>query len=125
MSVRALRGAIQLEADERGHLLDGVRTLFQEMLAANGLDQEELVSLFFTATPDLVSEFPAVAARDLGVTDVPMMCAQELDIAGALPRVVRILAYAETELSKREIKHIYLRGAAALRQDLVTAGESR
>ncbi|MFF3215959.1 chorismate mutase [Streptomyces sp. NPDC002886] len=125
MSVRALRGAIQLEVDERGHLLDGVRTLFQEMLAANGLDQEELVSLFFTATPDLVSEFPAVAARDLGVTDVPMMCAQELDIAGALPRVVRILAYAETQLSKREIKHVYLGGAAALRRDLVTAGESR
>lgn len=125
MSVRALRGAIQLEVDERGHLLDGVRTLFQEMLAANGLDQEELVSLFFTATPDLVSEFPAVAARDLGVTDVPMMCAQELDIAGALPRVVRILAYAETELSKREIRHVYLGGAAALRRDLVTAGESR
>ncbi|WP_327309982.1 chorismate mutase (plasmid) [Streptomyces sp. NBC_01298] len=125
MSVRALRGAIQLEVDERGHLLDGVRTLFQEMLAANGLDQEELVSLFFTATPDLVSEFPAVAARELGVTDVPMMCAQELDIAGALPRVVRILAYAETELSKREIKHVYLGGAAALRRDLVTAGESR
>ncbi|MFZ3494498.1 chorismate mutase [Streptomyces sp. 5.8] len=125
MSVRALRGAIQLEVDERGHLLDGVRTLFQEMLAANGLDQEELVSLFFTATPDLVSEFPAVAARDLGVTDVPMMCAQELDIAGSLPRVVRILAYAETELSKREIKHVYLGGAAALRRDLVTAGDSR
>ncbi|MFF1412598.1 chorismate mutase [Streptomyces sp. NPDC058289] len=125
MSVRALRGAIQLEVDERGHLLDGVRTLFQEMLAANGLDQEELVSLFFTATPDLVSEFPAVAARELGVTDVPMMCAQELDIAGALPRVVRILAYAETELSKREIKHVYLGGAAALRRDLVTAGDPR
>lgn len=125
MSVRALRGAIQLEVDERGHLLDGVRTLFQEMLAANGLDQEELVSLFFTATPDLVSEFPAVAARELGVTDVPMMCAQELDIAGSLPRVVRILAYAETELSKREIKHVYLGGAAALRRDLVTAGDSR
>ncbi|MFI5766230.1 MULTISPECIES: chorismate mutase [unclassified Streptomyces] len=125
MSVRALRGAIQLEVDERGHLLDGVRTLFQEMLAANGLDQEELVSLFFTATPDLVSEFPAVAARELGVTDVPMMCAQELDIAGSLPRVVRILAYAETELTKRQIKHVYLGGAAALRRDLVTAGDPR
>lgn len=125
MSVRAMRGAIQLEVDERDHLLDGVRALFQEMLAANGLDQDDLVSLFFTATPDLVSEFPAVAARELGVTDVPMMCAQELDIAGSLPRVVRILAYAETELSKREIKHVYLGGAAALRRDLAVAGDSR
>ncbi|MGW6703926.1 chorismate mutase [Streptomyces sp. NPDC054956] len=125
MSVRALRGAIQLEVDERVHLLDGVRTLFQEMLAANGLDQDDLVSVLFTATPDLVSEFPAVAARELGVTDVPLMCAQELDIAGSLPRVVRVLAYAETELSKREIKHIYLGGAAALRRDLAVAGEPR
>ncbi|MFD9304223.1 chorismate mutase [Streptomyces sp. NPDC060048] len=125
MSVRALRGAIQLEVDERVHLLDGVRTLFQEMLAANGLDQDDLVSVLFTATPDLVSEFPAVAARELGVTDVPLMCAQELDIAGSLPRVVRILAYAETDLAKPDIKHIYLGGAAALRRDLVVAGEPR
>lgn len=125
MSVRALRGAIQLEVDERAHLLDGVRTLFQEVLAANGLSQDDLVSVLFTATPDLVSEFPAVAARELGVTDVPLMCAQELDIAGSLPRVVRILAYAETELSKPEIKHIYLGGAAALRRDLSVAGEPR
>lgn len=125
MSVRALRGAIQLEVDERGHLLDGVRKLFQEMLLANGLDQDDLVSVLFTATPDLVSEFPAVAARELGVTDVPLMCAQELDIAGSLPRVVRILAYAETDLPRPEVKHVYLGGAAALRQDLVTAGEPR
>ncbi|MFE4635846.1 chorismate mutase [Streptomyces sp. NPDC056773] len=125
MSVRALRGAIQLEVDERVHLLDGVRTLFQEMLAANGLDHDDLVSVLFTATPDLVSEFPAVAARELGVNDVPLMCAQELDIAGSLPRVVRILAYAETELTKPEIKHIYLGGAAALRRDLSVAGEPR
>ncbi|MFD6890419.1 chorismate mutase [Streptomyces sp. NPDC059957] len=125
MSVRALRGAIQLEVDERGHLLDGVRKLFQEMLLVNGLDQDDLVSVLFTATPDLVSEFPAVAARELGVTDVPLMCAQELDIAGSLPRVVRILAYAESDLPKPDIKHIYLGGAAALRQDLVTAGDSR
>ncbi|MBT2466859.1 chorismate mutase [Streptomyces sp. ISL-66] len=125
MSVRALRGAIQLEVDERVHLLEGVRQLFQEMLTANALDQDDLVSVLFTATPDLVSEFPAVAARELGMTDVPLMCAQELDIAGSLPRVVRILAYAETELTKPEIKHVYLAGAAALRQDLAVAGDTR
>lgn len=125
MSVRALRGAIQLEVDERVHLLEGVRQLFQEMLTANALDQDDLVSVLFTATPDLVSEFPAVAARELGMTDVPLMCAQELDIAGSLPRVVRILAYAETELTKPEIKHVYLGGAAALRQDLAVAGDPR
>ncbi|MEU3609694.1 chorismate mutase [Streptomyces sp. NPDC035033] len=124
MSVRAVRGAIQLERDERRHLLDGVRTLFQEMLRTNGLDEDDLVSVIFTATPDLISEFPALAARELGVRDVPLMCAQELDIAGALPRVVRILALAETERSKREITHVYLGGAAALRRDLVRDGAS-
>ncbi|MFJ3928317.1 chorismate mutase [Streptomyces sp. NPDC090022] len=122
MTVRALRGAIQLERDERLHLLDGVRTLFQEMLDANGLGHDDLVSVIFTATPDLVSEFPALAARELGVSDVPLMCAQELDIAGSLPRVVRILAHAETDRPKPEIKHVYLGGAAALRRDLAPGG---
>ncbi|MEW2068947.1 chorismate mutase [Streptomyces sp. NPDC007346] len=119
MSVRALRGAVQLDRDERHHLLDEVRRLFQEMLRSNGLDQDDLVSVIFTATPDLVSEFPALAARELGMADVPLMCAQELDIAGSLPRVVRILAHAETDRPKPAIKHVYLGGAAALRRDLV------
>ncbi|MFG3496009.1 chorismate mutase [Streptomyces sp. NPDC047928] len=121
MTIRAVRGATQLDFDDRGHLLDNVKTLVKEMLDANALDQDDLVGLIFTATPDLRSEFPAVAARELGMGDVPLMCAQELDIAGSLPRVVRILALAETELSKREIRHVYQGGAAALRTDLAPA----
>ncbi|MER5641838.1 chorismate mutase [Kitasatospora sp. NPDC002227] len=122
MTVRAVRGAIQLDQDERGEMLDSVKTLFKEMLDANGLGQDDLISVIFTATQDLHSVFPAVAARELGLTDVPLMCAQELSIEGALPRVVRILVHAECERPKCEIRHVYLGGAAALRTDLAGAG---
>jgi chorismate mutase len=72
----------------------------------------------FTATPDLHCEFPAVGARDIGITDVPLLCAQEIDVAGAMPRVIRILAHAEIDRSKSEVQHVYLRGAVALRKDI-------
>ncbi|MFK4105620.1 chorismate mutase [Streptomyces sp. NPDC019531] len=118
MTVRAVRGAVQLERDDRGHLVDSTKSLLKEMLDANELEQQDLISVILTATPDLRSEFPAVAARELGLTDTPLMCAQELGIAGALPRVVRILVHAETDRRKRDVRHVYLGGAAALRTDL-------
>ena len=118
MAVRAIRGATQLEADERDHMLDSVDELIRAILEQNDLDHDDLISLVFTATPDLHSEFPALAARRLGIGDVPLLCAQELDIAGALPRVIRVMVHAETDLTKTEIRHVYLRGAAALRRDL-------
>ena len=121
MTMRAVRGAVQLERDDRLHLRDSVKSLFQQMLDANGLVHDDLVSVIFTATPDLHSDFPAVAVRELGLADVPLMCAQELDVEGALPRVVRILAHADTERPKPEIRHVYLGGAAALRRDLAPA----
>ena len=75
--------------------------------------------MLFTATPDLHSEFPALAARQLGIGDVPLLCAQELDVAGAMPRVIRVMVHVETATSvATEIRHVYLRGAAALRRDL-------
>ena len=82
------------------------------------LAADDLVSILFTATPDLHCAFPAAAARELGLVDVPLICAQELDIAGALPRAVRALVHAETDLPRDEIAHVYLRGAEVLRQDL-------
>ncbi|MBA4866825.1 chorismate mutase [Streptomyces sp. PSKA54] len=118
MTVRAVRGAVQLERDDRGHLVDSTKSLLKEMLDANELEQQDLISVIFTATPDLRSEFPAVAARELGLTDTPLMCAQELGIPGALPRVIRILVHAETDRRKRDVRHVYLGGAAALRTDL-------
>ncbi len=118
MAVRAVRGAIQVDQDDRQQVLDATTELIQSVLERNGLTQEDLISVVFTATPDLVSEFPAYAARQLGFVDVPLMCATEISVAGAMPRVVRLLAHVETDLPRSGITHSYLRGAAALRRDL-------
>jgi chorismate mutase len=117
-AVRAIRGAIQLDVDEREHVLSSTRELVASVLEANSLSKEDIISIMFTATPDVRSEFPAVAARELGLGDVPLMCTQELDILGAMPRVIRLMAHVNTTLSRSEISHIYLRGATALRRDL-------
>ncbi|MYZ40340.1 chorismate mutase [Streptomyces sp. SID4917] len=118
MIVRAVRGAIQLERDEPAHLLESVEQLVEQVMEANQLHARDLISMMFTATPDLLSAFPAAAARRLGLVDVPLMCAQELDIVGALPRTVRLLVHAESDRPRAEIRHIYLGGAAVLRTDL-------
>jgi chorismate mutase len=118
MAVRAIRGATQLEVDDRDHLLASVDELIREILTQNQLGTDDLISMLFTATPDLHSEFPALAARQLGIGDVPLLCTQELDIAGAMPRVIRVMLHVETALTKAEVRHVYLRGAAALRRDL-------
>ena len=118
MAVRAVRGATQLDVDDREHLLSSVDELIREILSQNGLATDDLISMLFTATPDLHSEFPALAARQLGIGDVPLLCTQELDIAGAMPRVIRVMVHAETDLTKADVRHVYLRGAAALRRDL-------
>ncbi|BCJ76755.1 chorismate mutase [Catellatospora sp. IY07-71] len=118
MPIRAVRGATQLEVDEREHLLERVAELVKAVLHANDLADEDFVSAIFTATPDIHSEFPAYAARLMGMADVPLICAQELDIKGAMPLVIRLMAHVETDLSRDEITHVYLHGAAALRRDL-------
>ena len=116
--MRAVRGATQLDLDDRDHLLDRTSEMVQAVLDRNQLDQDQLISVIFTATPDLTSEFPAYAARLIGITDVPLLCARELDVAGAMPRVVRLLAHVETDLARSEVQHVYLHGARALRTDL-------
>jgi chorismate mutase len=118
VAVRAIRGAVQLDADDREHLLASVSELISAILESNRVDHDDLISMILTATPDLHSEFPALAARQLGIGDVPLICAQELDIAGAMPRVIRVMVHTETELSRAEVRHVYLRGAVALRRDL-------
>ena len=117
-TVRAVRGAIQLEVDEREHVLSSTRELVSSVLEANCLTKDDVISIMFTATQDVHSEFPAVAARELGMGDVPLMCTQELDIAGAMPLVIRLMAHVITTLPREQITHVYLRGATALRQDL-------
>jgi chorismate mutase len=118
MALRAVRGATQLRADDREELVDAVVELVTEVLARNALSTDDLVSIVFTSTPDLKCDFPAAAARTLGIGDVPLLCAQELDIPGALPRVVRLMLHAETSLARSQVQHVYLRGAEVLRQDL-------
>ena len=116
--MRAVRGATQLEADDRDQLLERVAEMVTEVMAANDLTVDDFISIIFTSTPDLVSEFPAYAARRLGFVDVPLVCARELDVAGAMPRVVRMMAHVETDLPRSAITHVYLHGAANLRRDL-------
>ncbi|HEX6196939.1 MAG TPA: chorismate mutase [Jiangellaceae bacterium] len=118
MAVRAIRGATQLEVDEREHLLERVSEMLNAVLVRNGLTGADLISVVFTSTPDVMSEFPAYAARVIGITDVPLLCAQEIDVPGAMPRVIRMLAHVETTRARAEINHVYLHGASALRTDL-------
>jgi chorismate mutase len=118
VAVRAIRGAIQVAANERAAVLDGASELVTEVMARNAVSPDDLISILFTATPDLTAEFPAYAARQLGLTDVPLMCASEIAVPGALPLTLRLLAHVETARARSEIRHVYLRGAAALRTDL-------
>ena len=118
MSVRAVRGATQLENDVREHMLERVAEMVVDVMNANGLEVDDFISVIFTATSDLVSEFPAYAARRLGFGEIPLICARELEIEGSMPRVVRMMAHIETDLSRQDVTHVYLHGAAALRRDL-------
>jgi len=116
--MRAVRGATQLEQDTREQMLGRVTELVQQVMDANGLEVDDFISVIFTATSDLHAEFPAYAARRLGFGEIPLICARELEIAGSMPRVVRLMAHVETELPRSEVTHVYLHGAAALRSDL-------
>lgn len=118
MAVRAVRGATQVDEDDRDQVLAATTELLTAVLDRNGLVSDDLISVVFTATPDLHSEFPAYAARQMGITDVPLLCAAEIDVPGAMPRVLRLLAHVETERSRADVRHVYLRGAAQLRTDL-------
>ena len=118
MAVRAIRAAIQIDGNDREQILEGASELVGEMLRRNELTTDDLISIVFTATPDLNAEFPAYAARLMGMTDVPLLCSTEIAVPGAMPRVLRLLAHVETDRTRAQIAHPYLRGAAALRRDL-------
>ncbi len=125
MAVRAVRGATQLDEDVREHMLERVAEMVVDVMSSNDLEVDDFISVVFTATSDLVSEFPAYAARRLGFGEVPLICARELEIAGSMPRVVRMLAHVETERPRADITHVYLHGAAQLRRDLTRVREVR
>ena len=118
MRVVAIRGATQLASDDVAEMADAVTELLREMFERNSLTKDDLVSIFFTSTEDLISDFPAAAARKLDLGDIPLMCAQEIPVTGSLPRVVRVMIHAYSTLKHVEVKHLYMRGAEVLRKDI-------
>ena len=115
--VRAIRGATTTTQDTCDAVSEATSELLSEVLSRNLLGPEDLISILFTATPDLVSEFPAVAARSLGLSSVPLMCAQEIPVEGAMARCIRVLIHCYSP-AHRPIRHVYLRDARQLRLDL-------
>jgi chorismate mutase len=117
-AVRALRGATTVDADTEEQIVERTITLLEEMLDRNGVDHDDLISIVFTATDDVHAVFPAVAARKIGLGDVPLLCARELDIVDGTPRCIRVLMHLTTERSRSDLRHVYLEGAKGLRDDL-------
>ncbi len=118
MPCRGVRGATTAEANTREEILRATRQLLALMIRLNEIDPNDVASAIFTTTPDLNAEFPALAARQLGWLDVPLLCAHEMMVPGSLPRCIRILLHWNTEKSASEITHVYIKGAASLRPDL-------
>ena len=120
MRLRALRGATTVEGNDAGAILDATEELMREVIGRNSLEPAQMVSCIFTCTGDLDAEFPAVAARRLGLDGVPLLCAREIDVPGSLPRTIRLLlhCYAEPDTP---VRHVYLREAVVLRRDLEAA----
>ena len=118
MLVRGVRGATTVEANSVEAILEATRELLEAMLKANEVDVEYVASAFFTTTPDLNAEFPALAARRLGWTNVALMCGHEMNVPGSLPMCLRILLHVNTDKPADGLKHVYLRGARVLRPDI-------
>lgn len=114
MTVRAIRGAVQVDADDPDEVVAATGELLERVLAANGLVSDDVVFLLFTATPDLTSQFPAAAVPGAGLAAVPRMCAVEMAVAGSLPRTVRLVLFAEGDVDRSAARHVYLRGARVL-----------
>jgi chorismate mutase len=117
-SVRAIRGAVQAAANTATAIGEATKELLAEMVSANGLSVDDFISVIFTVSPDLDAAFPASSAREVGFTDVPLLCAVEIGVPGSLERTIRIMAHVQSTLEKSDISHIYLGGAQVLRRDI-------
>ncbi len=117
MPCRGVRGATTAREDSREAILEATRDLLTRMVQANGIAPQDVASIFFTATPDLTAEYPALAARQLGWTDAALLCAQEMNVPHGLPRCIRVLIHWNTETPLDQIIHVYIRGAEVLRPD--------
>jgi chorismate mutase len=117
VKLRALRGATTVDQNDATAILDATTELVSAVMERNALDAEDMVSCIFTCTADLDAEFPAVAARQLGLNDVPLLCAREIAVPGSMPRVIRLMVHCYAP-EDSGAQHVYLRDAAALRADL-------
>jgi chorismate mutase len=123
MGVRALRGAITVDDDDPGEISQRTIDLLKLLFERNQLDSEDVISIFFTVTPDVQSLPPAAAARKFGLVDVPLLCAQEMASDVGPDRCIRLMLHVETERARSELRHVFLRGAAALRPELTEPGD--
>jgi chorismate mutase len=117
--IRAIRGATTTDSDDPEAIRAATRELLGEITTRNALRPSDVISVFFTVTGDLTSEFPARAARELGWVDVPLLCMTEIPVPGALSRCIRVLLHIESDRPRESIAHVYLRGAKMLRPDLL------
>jgi chorismate mutase len=117
-AVRAIRGATTIDEDTAAQVSERTAELLTAMLERNGVRTDDLISVVLTATPDIHAMFPATAAREVGLGAVPLLCASEIDVDGAMPLCIRVLAHLETARPRDELHHIYLHGAKGLRDDL-------
>jgi chorismate mutase len=118
VAVRAVRGATQVDVDEKEHVLAVTRELVAELLEGNKLAPDDVISIVFSATRDIASVAPALAARQLGLNEPALLCVQEMHVEGSLPRVVRLIAHVETELPRDRVHNVYHRGTDVLRRDV-------
>ncbi len=123
VACRGVRGATVAGANTAEAIVEATRELLERMVAANGIDPADIASALFTVTPDLNAAFPAAAARALGWLDVPLMCAQEIDVPGGLARTIRVLIHWNTPVPQQAIQHVYLNGAEVLRPDITAKRE--
>ena len=118
MPCRGVRGATTIDRNEREDVLTATRQLLALMIRTNGIEPRDVAAAWFTTSPDVNAEFPALAARQLGWLDVPMLCGHEMSVPGSLPMCIRVMMLWNTDKRQQEIEHIYLREAKRLRPDL-------
>lgn len=116
--LRGVRGATTVDANTREAILQAASELLSALIEANDIERDDVASVFFSTTPDLNAEFPAVAARQMGWTQTALMCGHEMYVPGSLPMCLRILMHVNTSKAQDELRFVYLRGARVLRQDL-------
>lgn len=116
--MRAIRGATTVPVDSKEEVVSATSSLLREMMSRNAISKDDLISIIFTATGDIRSEFPAAAARQIGISDIPLLCARELDVVGAVGLCIRVLMHVQTDRGYTSLRHVYLEGAHQLRTDL-------